>query len=73
MQADSLKAKIVLAKQQVAASQARIGVTQQALNNCTIHAPFDGIVVSKDAQVGEMVSPVSAGGRIHAYRYRHHR
>jgi RND family efflux transporter MFP subunit len=62
MQADSLKAKIVLAKQQVAASQARIGVTQQALNNCTIRAPFDGIVVSKDAQVGEMVSPVSAGG-----------
>jgi HlyD family secretion protein len=27
-----------------------------------IHAPFAGIVVSKDAQVGEMVSPVSAGG-----------
>ena len=62
MQADSLKAKIVLAKQQVAASQARIGVSQQALDNCTIRAPFDGIVVSKDAQVGEMVSPVSAGG-----------
>jgi RND family efflux transporter MFP subunit len=62
MQADSLKAKIVLAKQQVAASQARIGVAQQALDNCTIRAPFDGIVVSKDAQVGEMVSPVSAGG-----------
>jgi RND family efflux transporter MFP subunit len=62
MQADSLKAKVVLAKQQVAASQARIGVAQQALDNCTIRAPFDGIVVSKDAQVGEMVSPVSAGG-----------
>ena len=27
-----------------------------------IRAPFDGIIVSKDAQVGEMVSPVSAGG-----------
>jgi RND family efflux transporter MFP subunit len=27
-----------------------------------IRAPFEGIVVSKDAQVGEMVSPVSAGG-----------
>jgi HlyD family secretion protein len=32
------------------------------VDNCTIRAPFDGIVVSKDAQVGEMVSPVSAGG-----------
>jgi RND family efflux transporter MFP subunit len=27
-----------------------------------IRAPFDGIIVSKDAQVGEMVSPISAGG-----------
>src|SRR6266481_8298257 len=60
--ADSLKAKIELAKQQVAASEARIGVAQQAVDNCTIRAPFAGIVVSKDAQVGEMVSPNSAGG-----------
>jgi RND family efflux transporter MFP subunit len=60
--ADSLKAKIALAKQQVAASEARIGVAQQAVDNCTIRAPFAGIVVSKDAQVGEMVSPNSAGG-----------
>ena len=59
---DSLKAKIALAKQQVAASEARIGVAQQAVDNCTIRAPFGGIVVSKDAQVGEMVSPNSAGG-----------
>src|SRR6266850_8055763 len=60
--ADSLKAKIALAKQQVAASEARIAVAQQAVDNCTIRAPFAGIVVSKDAQVGEMVSPNSAGG-----------
>src|SRR6266403_1410097 len=59
---DSLKAKIDLARQQVAASEARIGVAQQAVDNCTIRAPFAGIVVSKDAQVGEMVSPISAGG-----------
>jgi RND family efflux transporter MFP subunit len=62
MLADSLKAKIALTKSQVAASEARIGEAQQAVDNCTIQAPFDGIVVSKDAQVGEMVSPVSAGG-----------
>jgi RND family efflux transporter MFP subunit len=60
--ADSLKAKIDLARQQVAASEARIAIAQQAVDNCTIRAPFGGIVVSKDAQVGEMVSPVSAGG-----------
>lgn len=62
MQVDSLKAKIALDKEQVIASNARIAVAQQALDNCIIRAPFEGIVVSKDAQVGEMVSPVSAGG-----------
>jgi RND family efflux transporter MFP subunit len=60
--ADSLRAKIALAKQQVLGSDARIREAQQAVDNCTIRAPFAGIVVSKDAQVGEMVSPISAGG-----------
>lgn len=60
--ADSLQAKITLAKAQVQAAEARITEAQQAVDNCTIRAPYDGIVVSKDAQVGEMVSPISAGG-----------
>jgi HlyD family secretion protein len=60
--ADSLRAKIALAKEQVTAAQSRIAVAQQAVDNCIIRAPFPGIVVSKDAQVGEMVSPNSAGG-----------
>jgi HlyD family secretion protein len=59
---DSLQAKIELAKAQANGAEARIGEAQQAVDNCTIRAPFDGIVVSKDAQVGEMVSPISAGG-----------
>jgi RND family efflux transporter MFP subunit len=60
--ADSLQAKIELAKQQVQSTEARIREAQQAVDNCVINAPYDGIVVSKDAQVGEMVSPISAGG-----------
>lgn len=60
--ADSLRAKIALAKQQVGGAEARIREAEQAVDNCVIRAPFDGIVVSKDAQVGEMVSPISAGG-----------
>ncbi len=59
---DSLKAKIALNKQQVIAAEARIAEAQQAVDNCTIRAPFAGRIVSKDAQVGEMVSPISAGG-----------
>ena len=60
--ADSLRAKIALVKRQVATADARIGEAQQAVDNCTIRAPFSGMIVSKDAQVGEMVSPISAGG-----------
>ncbi len=60
--ADSLTAKIALAKQQVTGAEARISEAQQAVDNTVIRAPFEGIVVSKDAQVGEMVSPISAGG-----------
>ena len=59
---DSLEAKIALAQSQVISSEARIQQAQQAVDNCTIRSPYAGIVVSKDAQVGEMVSPVSAGG-----------
>jgi RND family efflux transporter MFP subunit len=62
MASGSLQAKINLAKQQARAAEARIGISEQDIENCVIRAPFDGIVVSKDAQRGEMVSPVSAGG-----------
>jgi len=60
--ADSLRAKIALANQQTKAAEERIRVAQQDVDNCTVRSPYSGIVVSKDAQVGEMVSPISAGG-----------
>jgi len=60
--ADSYRARIMSTDEQVQAADARIKMAQQDLDNCTVRAPFAGIVVSKDAQVGEMVSPVSAGG-----------
>ena len=59
---ESYRARIALTKQQVAAADRKIDVAQENVNNCTIRAPFTGQVVSKDAQVGEMVSPISAGG-----------
>lgn len=59
---DSFKAKIALAKEQVDVSVTRIEQAQQGVDNCVIRAPFGGIIVSKDAQLGEMVSPISAGG-----------
>jgi len=59
---DGLKARIALTKEQVRAAEAQAAQAEQDLRNCTVRAPFAGIAVSKDAQVGEMVSPISAGG-----------
>ncbi len=59
---DSLRARIALAQERVRAAEAQARVAAQDLENTIIRAPFAGLVVSKDAQRGEMVSPVSAGG-----------
>ncbi len=59
---ESLRARIAQTEEQVRAAEARVGVAEQNVENTVIRAPFDGIVVSKDAQRGEMVSPISAGG-----------
>ena len=57
----ALRARVARARQQVAAAEAQVAVARQNVDNCTVRAPFAGVVVSKDAQPGEMVSPISAG------------
>lgn len=57
-----LEAQIALAEQRIVAAERAVAIAQRSVDNCTVRAPFAGIVVSKDAQPGEMVSPVSAGG-----------
>jgi RND family efflux transporter MFP subunit len=59
---DALRAKLRVARSSLDAADAQLAVSLQDLENYTIRAPFAGIAVSKDAQPGEMVSPVSAGG-----------
>ena len=59
--AESLHSKIALTKEQVRAAN-RASAWPRDADNCIVRAPFDGIVVSKDAQRGEIVSPISAGG-----------
>jgi RND family efflux transporter MFP subunit len=59
---DSTAARIATLREQVAVAERQVTVQQTDLDNTIIRAPFAGIVVSKDAQPGEMVSPVSAGG-----------
>lgn len=60
--AESLRAQVAAGQEQVKAAEAQTAMAQQDVENCTVRAPFAGVVVSKDAQRGEMVSPISAGG-----------
>ena len=59
---DSLEARIQAAREQVRVAERQVAVEQTDLDSTIIRAPFAGVVISKDAQPGEMVSPVSAGG-----------
>lgn len=59
---DSLEARIAAAREQVKVAESQVALQQTDLDNTVIRAPFSGVAISKDAQPGEMVSPVSAGG-----------
>jgi RND family efflux transporter MFP subunit len=62
--ADALAYKARLEQQSfdVSVAERSVAVWEQQLDDTVIRAPFAGIVTSKDAQPGEMISPVSAGG-----------
>ena len=49
-------------KKQIDLAEASVAAAQVQLDYCTVHAPFTGVVIAKAAQVGEIVSPFSAGG-----------
>src|SRR5262245_14082342 len=47
---------------QANASRAQVAVARATLENTRVRAPFSGTVLRKDAEVGEIVAPSSAGG-----------
>jgi RND family efflux transporter MFP subunit len=59
---ESLRARIAVANQQVKVSESIVNQRRTDLADMEVRAPFDGVAISKDAQPGEMISPVSAGG-----------
>ena len=61
-EADSLAARIANQREQVVVAEREIDVRRIALEDTVIRAPFSGVAISKDAQPGEMISPVTAGG-----------
>jgi RND family efflux transporter MFP subunit len=59
---NALQARLAAQQDQLAVSQRQVQLRQQDVEDAVIRAPFAGIVVSKNAQPGEMISPISAGG-----------
>ncbi|HKQ16466.1 MAG TPA: efflux RND transporter periplasmic adaptor subunit [Steroidobacteraceae bacterium] len=61
-EAAALNARLEALRGEVKVAEGTVRVRTQDLDDLMVRAPFTGVVVSKDAQPGEMVSPISAGG-----------
>lgn len=60
--AAAFRARLAQQQADVAVAENNVAVWQQQFEDTIIHAPFAGIVTSKNAQPGEMISPMSSGG-----------
>lgn len=60
--AETLRARLVSGKENIVVARRSVDVSKDQMNNTIIRAPFGGVVVTKNAQPGEMISPISAGG-----------
>jgi RND family efflux transporter MFP subunit len=56
------KARLEQQQSEVTVAERTVAIWQQQLEDTIIRAPFAGIVTSKNAQPGEMISPMSSGG-----------
>ena len=61
-QVETLAAQVVAQHRQIEVAQALVRGAQVQLDYCTVRAPYSGVIIAKAAQVGEIVSPFSAGG-----------
>jgi RND family efflux transporter MFP subunit len=58
----ALKARLEQQQADVTVAEKQVAYWEQQMDDTIIRAPFTGIVTSKNAQPGEMISPISAGG-----------
>jgi RND family efflux transporter MFP subunit len=59
---DTAAARLATTQRNVAVATDSVAIADLGLDNTVIRAPFTGVIVTKAAQPGEMISPVSAGG-----------
>lgn len=60
--AKSLAARLEYQSAQVVVAEKEVAQIKQQLDDTVVRAPFAGVVTVKNAQPGEMISPMSAGG-----------
>jgi RND family efflux transporter MFP subunit len=60
--AKSLKARLQRQEADITVAEREVALWNQQLDDYTIRAPFTGIVTAKNAQPGEIISLMSAGG-----------
>jgi len=61
-QVETQTALVESQRKQIDLAEANVRSAQVQLDYCTVRAPFTGVVIAKAAQVGEIISPLSAGG-----------
>lgn len=59
---DALEARLAAQREELSAAGRAVALERQNLEDTMIRAPFAGVAISKNAQPGEMISPISAGG-----------
>lgn len=59
---DAFEARLEAQRDDLAVARRQVNLRAQDVEDTVIRAPFGGVVVSKNAQEGEMISPMSAGG-----------
>jgi RND family efflux transporter MFP subunit len=61
-QVNTLRAQLGAQQKQAKSADAQAAVARVNFDYTVVRAPFGGVVTTKDAQVGEIISPLSAGG-----------
>jgi HlyD family secretion protein len=61
--AAALKARLAQQEAEIIVAERSVATWQQNLEDTVVRAPYSGIVTTKNAQPGEMISPLSAGGQ----------
>ena len=61
---ENARTRVSVLEAQTNSARAQVQLAAVNLENTRVRAPFDGTVLNKDAEVGEIVAPASAGGAL---------